>query len=268
VGGGANGVVADANGVAADTPTGARRTTTLYGAAANDRVVDSDDVHRRWTARSGAYSPEYYAYYGPNETSELLRETIARHADADAEILELGCSSGRHLAHLYDHGYENVSGVEINADAFDVMDEQYPELAAGGTFHHGAIEDVVPEFEEDAFDVVYSVETLQHLHPDAEWVFAELARVAGTLLVTVENEGSDGADSDGNGTDDVDHADDERGPNGADGGEDGETPAVNYIEDDFPLYYRDWNAIFTGVGLTEVASESLDRDTFRAFKPA
>lgn len=214
--------------------------------------MDSDDVHRRWTARSGAYSPEYYAYYGPNETSELLRETIARHADADAEILELGCSSGRHLAHLYDHGYENVSGVEINADAFDVMDEQYPELAAGGTFHHGAIEDVVPEFDEDAFDVVYSVETLQHLHPDAEWVFGELARVTETLLVTVENEGSAGDGGDGNGTD----------------GDDGEAPAVNYIEDDFPLYYRDWHDIFTGVGLAEVASESLDRDTFRAFTPA
>ncbi|SFR75546.1 Methyltransferase domain-containing protein [Halogeometricum rufum] len=239
--------------------------------------MDSDDVHRRWTARSGAYSPEYYAYYGPNETSELLRETIARHADADAEILELGCSSGRHLAHLYDHGYENVSGVEINADAFDVMDEQYPELAAGGTFHHGAIEDVVPEFDEDAFDVVYSVETLQHLHPDAEWVFAELARVTGTLLVTVENEGHDGDggdDSGENGADGDDSvgggsdSDDERGANGADRGEDGETPAVNYIEDDFPLYYRDWNDIFTDVGLTEVASESLDRDTFRAFTPA
>jgi SAM-dependent methyltransferase len=217
--------------------------------------VDSDDVHRRWTARSGAYSPEYYAYHGPNETSELLRETISRRADADAEILELGCSSGRHLAHLFDHGYENVSGVEINADAFDVMDDQYPELAAGGTFHHGAIEDVVPAFDDDAFDVVYSVETLQHLHPDADWVFAELARVSETLLVTVENEGRDGGRGDGD---------------GGDGGErgDDETPAVNYIEDDFPLYYRDWNAIFTAVGLTEVASKSLDRDTFRAFEPA
>ncbi|QIB76212.1 class I SAM-dependent methyltransferase [Halogeometricum borinquense] len=222
-----------------------RRTTTLYGGRANGRAVDSNDVHRRWTARSGAYSPEYYAYYGPNETSELLKETISRHAEPGAAILELGCSSGRHLAHLFDHGYENVSGVEINAEAFDVMDEEYPELSDAGTFYHDAIESVVREFEDDAFDVVYSVETLQHLHPDAEWVFDELARITETLLITVENEGEH---SDAGGT-----ADDE--------------PSVNYVDGEVPLYYRDWNAVFTDVGLTEVESKSLDRDAFRAFAP-
>ncbi|ELZ33862.1 methyltransferase, partial [Halogeometricum pallidum JCM 14848] len=74
--------------------------------------MDSNDVHRRWTGRSGAYSPEYYAYYGPNETSEMLADAIDRFAGSDPSILELGCSSGRHLAHLFEEGYEDVSGVE------------------------------------------------------------------------------------------------------------------------------------------------------------
>jgi SAM-dependent methyltransferase len=211
--------------------------------------VDSNDVHRHWSARSGAYSPEYYAYYGPNETSELLADAIDRFAGSDPSILELGCSSGRHLAHLFEAGYEDVAGVEINEEAFDVMAEAYPELAAAGTFYHDAIESVVREFDDDAFDVVYSVETLQHLHPDAEWAFAELARVAGSLLVTVENEGDE---NEGAGESDAD------GEGDAD---------VNYVDDEFPLYYRDWNDVFTGVGLAEVESKSLDRDTFRAFVP-
>ncbi|SFR70214.1 class I SAM-dependent methyltransferase [Halogeometricum limi] len=248
--------------------------------------MDSNDVHRRWTARSGAYSPEYYAYYGPNETSELLAATIDRYvgdgddadADADADddsasgptILELGCSSGRHLAHLLEQGYENVSGVEINGEAFEVMDETYPELAETGTFYHDSIESVVRGLDDDAFDVVYSVETLQHLHPDARWVFDELARVTGTLLVTVENEemsdeGEAGRRSDADSeTDDAGRTGDEEQ---TDDEERTDGPNVNYVEDDFPLYYRDWHDIFTGVGLTEVESKSLERDTFRAFTP-
>ncbi|MDS0300088.1 class I SAM-dependent methyltransferase [Halogeometricum sp. S1BR25-6] len=210
--------------------------------------MDSNDVHRRWTERSGAYSPEYYAYYGPNETSELLADAIDRFAGADPSILELGCSSGRHLAHLFEEGYEDVAGVEINEEAFDVMAETYPELSAAGTFYHDAIESVVREFDDDAFDVVYSVETLQHLHPESDWAFAELARVAGSLLVTVENEG-----------------DDERAETAEEGRAD--EPTVNYVDGEVPLYYRDWNDVFTGVGLTEVEAKSLDRDTFRAFVP-
>ncbi|ELZ31210.1 methyltransferase, partial [Halogeometricum pallidum JCM 14848] len=132
----------------------------------------------------------------------------------------------------------------------------FPDLAETGTFRVGAIEDVVAEFDDDAFDVVYSVETLQHLHPDAEWVFDELARVAGALLVTVENEG-DG--DDGSGV--------EGESAKTTGGDPADGPAVNYVDGEVPLYYRDWNDVFTGVGLAEVESRSLDRDTFRAFVP-
>jgi len=120
-----------------------------------------------------------------------------------------------------------------------VLAETYPELAAAGTFYRAAIEDVVGEFADDQFAAVYSVETLQHLHPDASWVFGELARITGELLVTVENEGRAGP-----GADDV-----------------------NYIDGEFPLYYRDWNSVFTERGFREVASATLDRDTLRAFRP-
>jgi SAM-dependent methyltransferase len=199
--------------------------------------MDADEVHDRWAERSGEYSPTYYAYYGPNETSELIRRYLDDAVDPGASVLELGCSSGRHLAHLHEHGYGDLHGIEINDEAFEVMGETYPELAADGTFYHDAIESVLPGFEDDRFGAVYSVETLQHVHPDNAWVFDEVARVTADLLVTVENEG----------------------------GNDGD---VNYVNDEFPLYYRDWNRVFVQRGFEGIGVEPTDRDTLRAFRPA
>ncbi|WP_255194418.1 class I SAM-dependent methyltransferase [Natronobeatus ordinarius] len=204
--------------------------------------MNSTDVRREWAQRSGEFSPAYYAYYGPNETSDVVRRLLERFLDRDAAVLELGCSSGRHLSHLFDHGFDTLAGIDVNDDAFDVMEGTYPDLAASGEFYHGAIEDVIGEFDDDQFDAVYSVETLQHVHPDAEWVFDELSRITADLLITVENEG---------------------GPDRT-----GSTDDVNYVNDEFPLYYRDWNAIFTDRGFVEVAVTSERKDTIRTFQTA
>jgi SAM-dependent methyltransferase len=204
--------------------------------------VDSHEVRREWAERTGEYSPEYYAYYGPDETSEAIRETLTRSLGADASVLELGCSAGRHLEHLRAHGFEDLTGVEVNEDARAVMADSYPDLAATGTFHFAPIEDVIGDFADDQFDAVYSVETLQHLHPDFDWVFAELARVTAHLLVTVENEGD--ADTDAR----------------------ADADAVNYVNDEFPLYYRDWGRVFTDLGFEELNVTPGDRDTLRAFR--
>jgi SAM-dependent methyltransferase len=207
--------------------------------------VDPEVVRRRWADRTGEFSPSYYAYRGPNETSEAVARLIDRHAGSGASVLELGCSSGRHLAHLrradVDVDAGALAGIELNPDAFDVMADVYPDLAAEGTFRVGAIEDHLPEFDEDGFDVVFSVETLQHVHPEAAAAFDEAARVAGDLLITAENESEATAGS--------------------------ASPRVRYV-DDFPLFYRDWNAVFTDRGLTEVAVTETKRDTVRAFRPA
>lgn len=200
--------------------------------------MDPDDLHEQWAGRSGEFSPTYYAHQGPNRTSERVCAALDRVVGSSASVLELGCSAGRHLAHLYDHGYTDLHGVELNPEAFAVMAERFPELAAAGTFHEATIEATVPGFDGGAFDAVYSVQTLQHVHPDETWVFDDIARVIDDALVTVENEG--------------DHAD-------AD---------VNYVNDEFPLYYRDWNDVFTGWGLVETHSESIKRDTLRVFQPA
>ncbi|WP_436924230.1 class I SAM-dependent methyltransferase [Halosimplex amylolyticum] len=207
--------------------------------------MDSNDVRRQWEGRSGEYSPEYYAYYGPDETSESVLDLLTQHVAHEASVLELGCSSGRHLAHLLDGGFEDLSGIELNEEAFDVMAEQYPDLWDTGTFYADSIEALVDDFATDRFDAVYSVQTLQHIHPDAEWVFEEIARITDELLVTVEIE-SAAADADR-----VENEDD---------------PDVNYVRDEFPLYYRNWKDIFADLGFEQVDRRDGKRDTVRAFR--
>ncbi|PSP84437.1 class I SAM-dependent methyltransferase [Halobacteriales archaeon QS_6_64_34] len=203
--------------------------------------MDPDDVRRDWAERSGKYSPAYYADIGPNEVSETLRDVLGHYVTEDAAILEVGCGSGRHLGQLRRAGYENLTGIDINADAFDVLREQYPALAGTGEFHAGAIEDLVGEFDDDAFDVVYTVETLQHIHPDDTWVFEELVRITSDLLITAENEGN----SPQRGRDET---------------------AVSYVDDEFPLYHRNWKAVFSELGLAQLIREPTDRDTIRVFR--
>ena len=203
--------------------------------------MNPDDNRRGWASRSGEFSPAYYAEAGPNEVSRTLAAVLDHYAPADATVLELGCSSGRHLAHLREQGYENLTGIDLNDESFEVMAEYYPRLAETGTFHVSALEEFLPTVPDDAFDVVYSVETLQHVHPDDTEVFAELARVSSDLVITAENEG--------NGP--------QRGRNGAE---------VSYVNDDFPLYHRNWKEVLSEYGLTQLLREPGDRDTVRVFR--
>jgi SAM-dependent methyltransferase len=203
--------------------------------------MDPEDNREGWAERSGEFSPEYYARIGPNEVSETLADVLDYYASEDAAVLELGCGSGRHLDHLLASGFANLAGLDINDDSFEVMAERYPDLAATGTFHVGALEELLPEFEDGAFDVVYSVETLQHVHPDDAWVFEELLRVTDDLLVTAENEGNSPR----------------RGRGEA---------AVSYVNDEFPLYHRDWKTVFTDLGAAQLLCEPTSRDTVRVFR--
>lgn len=197
-----------------------------------------EDVRHQWAEKSGEYSPTYYSYRGPDEASEHVRERVDRVFGPAASILEPGCGSGRHLEHLLRCGYHDLHGIEINESAFDVMARDFPELAATGSFVAKPMEAVLPEVPDDRFDVVFSVETLQHVHPQDDRVFTELVRIAKRRLITIEIESPSHDDPDG---------------------------SVTYIADGLPLYYRDWGQIFTDKGMVEVTSRPVGTATLREF---
>ena len=203
--------------------------------------MEPDENHHGWAERSGDFSPAYYAQIGANEVSETLASVCEYYLHEDAAILEVGCSSGRHLTHLRENGFDNLTGIDINDESFDVMADQYPQLAATGTFQTGMIEEIVPEFRDNVFDLVYSVETLQHIPPQNTWVFEELARITSNLLITAENEGNSP----------------QRGRTDA---------KVSYVNGEFPLYYRNWKQIFSDLGLAQLSCEPSKRDTIRIFR--
>ncbi|AUX09487.1 SAM-dependent methyltransferase [Halalkaliarchaeum desulfuricum] len=227
--------------------------------------MNPTQVRRQWAQRSGEYSPEYYAYYGPNEMSETVRRLLESHVGREASVLELGCSSGRHLSYLHEHGFSDLSGIEVNEDATAVMAEAYPALAADATLYINAIEDVIDGFEDDQFDAVYSIQTLQHVHPDSAWIFDELARITGALLVTIEHEGS--AESEEHASNEGSAAN-KRSPESEEPAEiDGATDLdVSYVNDEFPIYHRNWGEIFTERGFTAVETDAERRETVRAFR--
>lgn len=143
-------------------------------------------VHRFWRGPDTPNRPG--AYLGGEERSRFLVDLVRTVASPDARILELGCNVGRNLHFLHRGGFRSLHGIEINEKAVALLRAHYPELAQAGTVYNAPIEDVVPEFEDGAFDVVFSMATLEHLHTDSEWVFPHLARITRGALITVEDE--------------------------------------------------------------------------------
>jgi len=203
--------------------------------------MDPDEVRQDWAERAGQYSPAYYADIGPNEVSETLADVLGHYVADDAAVLEVGCGSGRHLEHLRRNGFRNLTGIDVNDDSLDVLAEHYPHLAETVTFHTAALEDFLPECDDGSFDVIYSVETLQHVHPDDAWVFDEFARVTSDLLVTAENEGNSPQRGRGEAT-------------------------VSCVDDEFPLFHRNWKALFSDRGFAQLIREPTARDTIRVFR--
>ena len=99
---------------------------------------------------------------------------------AGSRVLDLGCGDGALLAHLIAERGCDGHGVEIDGDAVLAC------IAAGVPVSEGAIENVLLDFEDGAFDIVLLSWTLQTTrHPGA--VVAGMMRVAPVGVVSFPN---------------------------------------------------------------------------------
>ena len=130
----------------------------------------------------------YYYLDAESKRSMMLVDIMKRFASPEDTILELGCNVGRNLAFLHRAGFHRLSGLDINRKALELAPLVYPELENTALFC-GAIEEILTDKPPCFYnsDVIFTMATLEHIHPSSEWVFEEIARRC-KVLITIEDE--------------------------------------------------------------------------------
>jgi methionine biosynthesis protein MetW len=107
-------------------------------------------------------------------------ELVAQLVPAGSRVLDLGCGNGEFLAHLRDHRQCSGYGIEIN-DANVLACTQ-----RGVNVIQLNLEEGLALFEDQSFDVVLQLDTLQHLR-NTEKMLRETARVGRIGIVSFPN---------------------------------------------------------------------------------
>lgn len=138
---------------------------------------DVESLHRHWTAEAPRGGEPELLVERTHRSAALVR--LIADVPHDARILEVGCGPGRNLAFLFDQGWEDVEGVEINPNAVKTLRERYPQLVER-PIHVGPAESVLPTLE--PYDLVFTMAVLEHIHPSSSVVFDEIARLGREVL--------------------------------------------------------------------------------------
>ena len=168
-----------------DPVTGApgRESRTARGPAA---VRSREELHAFWRDPDEVNRPERYTRVAAR--SRFLVNLMEWYGTPHDRVLEIGPNVGRNLEHLRLAGYERLEGIEISERAVTALRATYKELAALATIHNAPVEDVIREIPDASFDVIFTMAVLEHIHPESEWIFAEMVRICRRMLITIEDE--------------------------------------------------------------------------------
>jgi len=138
-------------------------------------------------------SPENYVDNRPSleKRSEYLHGLVEKYCSANCNIIELGCNAGRNLNYLYESGYRNLTGLEINPNALEILRKKFPDMAGDINLILGSIEDNIEFIPDDQYDLVYTMAVLQHVHYDSDWIFSEITRICSNKLILIESSAND-----------------------------------------------------------------------------
>ncbi len=156
------------------------------------RRLHVDALHLYWASRGSReadQSNDTSSYTEAVSHSMYLRDWIAScRLDSTAKILELGCNVGRNLAFLRYSGYQNLAAIEINPLAVRAMRDYYPQTADRVDVRVGPFEKILPELESESYDLVFSMAALEHVHPQSDFIFEHIVRIARKYICTMEHE--------------------------------------------------------------------------------
>lgn len=174
----------------------------------NKKFFTTDPIGNRFHVSNADFSThENVLNYWRNPCSknapELFYKTVERsyflytyffdlYCEDEYSILELGCSCCRNLNYLYQHGFKNLSGIDINQDAIDYASIFYTEMMKQvydiPKIYCAPVEDRLKEFDNNEFDVVFTFATLQHIHINMlNYVCQEMQRIAKLYICIVED---------------------------------------------------------------------------------
>lgn len=132
-------------------------------------------------------------YYGSNGwiRSGHLEQYLSKNMELqkDASIFEIGSGVGRNLAVLKFAGYDNLSGLELNPGSIQTMRAMMPVLVQC-CVQEGPAEVLVHAIPSRNFDLVFTMAVLEHLPPESEHVFAQIARISQKYVLIIEDEHS------------------------------------------------------------------------------
>lgn len=169
--------------------------TSIYRAIVSSRIFrkityypkSRNKLHQYWKQPwDGANLPQNYLK--GEARSQLLVEIIKKYVKHSLSILELGCNVGRNLNYLFNSGFMNLSGIEISEEAVQLLKKTYPEMANHSKIYNLSVEEIIKEFSDEEFNVVFTMAVLEHIHIDSEWLFFEMVRITKDFLITIEDE--------------------------------------------------------------------------------
>ena len=162
----------------------------LFGIDQAQSGVPRDNLHEYWRNPIGkANATGEYSKPSEDVRTDYLLSVLGSHAPDAASALEVGCNVGRNLEGLRSAGFAKLGGIEISEEAVANLRKTYPDLAAMADIRHGAVEDIIKTIPTDSYDVVFTMAVLMHIHPDSDWVFSEMKRIARQRVVVIEAEG-------------------------------------------------------------------------------
>ena len=127
-------------------------------------------------------SNDFYNLLKSCDDDDDVKITLKYLNNKDTYILEAGCGLGRVVKYLYDLGFKNVRGIELDKDSVDFLNCNFPEL----NVIHGNI--LCLPYKKKSFDIVLSYGVIEHfLHgPDKPMKsMYEILKPGGLAIITV-----------------------------------------------------------------------------------
>ncbi|MBU1201206.1 MAG: class I SAM-dependent methyltransferase [Nanoarchaeota archaeon] len=130
------------------------------------------------------YNKEYALNHQKNakeywEYKEIFRLFTPK---KNSSILEIGCNTGDLIKLLYERGYKNISGIDINSQAVKIAKKKVPKANI-------QIKDIMKTIPEKKYDIIYALHIIEHFENTEDFLkkIKNLLNNKGILIISCPN---------------------------------------------------------------------------------